>query len=124
MSVNSYKIHGVRILEYPGQGFFLRAERDAGTLIGDAFSHSAQFVLLSDEQLSEDFFDLSTRLAGDVIQKFVNYGLRLAIVGDISMRTERSQPLRDFVYETNRGKQIWFVRDRDEFDKRLRQSES
>ena len=60
-------------------------------------------------RLSPDFFQLKTRLAGEVIQKFVNYRMRLAMIGDISAWLAQSNALRDFVYESNRGTAIWFV---------------
>ncbi|MFS0726975.1 DUF4180 domain-containing protein [Paenibacillus sp. 1P07SE] len=56
---------------------------------------------------SERFFDLSTRVAGDILQKFTNYGTKLAIVGDFSELTSKS--LRDFIYECNQGRQFLFV---------------
>ncbi|MDA4835826.1 DUF4180 domain-containing protein, partial [Enterobacter hormaechei] len=59
------------------------------------------------------------RIAGEVIQKFVNYQIRLAILGDISAWADTSKPLRDFVYETNRGRSLWFIRDLAELDQRL-----
>lgn len=63
-------------------------------------------VILRKEQLVEDFFRLSSGIAGEVLQKFVNYQMRLAIVGDFSHYT--SKPLRDFIYESNNGKQVGF----------------
>ena len=56
----------------------------------------------------EDFFILSTGLAGDILQKYVNYGGRIAIYGDFSHYT--SKPLKDFIYESNRGKDVFFVK--------------
>ena len=53
-----------------------------------------------------DFFVLSTCLAGEILQKFINYGVRFAIYGDFSEYT--SKPLRDFMYESNKGKDIYF----------------
>lgn len=53
-----------------------------------------------------DFFVLSTCLAGEILQKFINYSVRLAIYGDFSKYT--SKPLRDFMYESNKGKDIYF----------------
>jgi hypothetical protein len=53
------------------------------------------------------------------MQKFVNYGVRLAIVGDISAHVAASTPFRDLVYESNRGRQVWFVADLDALDSRL-----
>ena len=71
------------------------------------------------ERLSNDFFQLKTRILGDVIQKFVNYERRLVILGDINRHLEASKALRDFVYETNRGRQVWFVADRAALESRL-----
>jgi len=63
-------------------------------------------MVLRKEQLAEDFFRLSSGIAGEVLQKFVNYQMRLAIVGDFSHYT--SKPLRDFIYESNQGTQVGF----------------
>lgn len=63
-------------------------------------------VVLPKELLDESFFRLSSGLAGEVLQKFVNYQMRLAIVGDLSHYT--SKPLKDFIYESNKGTQVGF----------------
>lgn len=57
--------------------------------------------------VSERFFDLKTRLAGEILQKFANYRMKLALVGDFS--GYGSQSLRDFIYECNQGNDILFV---------------
>ncbi len=67
--------------------------------------------------LAEDFFILSTGLAGEVLQKFVNYRCKLAIFGDFSRYT--SKPLQDFIRESNRGRDIFFVADENEALARL-----
>lgn len=64
------------------------------------------------EILTEDFFDLRTKIAGDVLQKVINYHFKLAIIGDFSVY--KSKALRDFIFESNRGKDIFFVMDEDE----------
>lgn len=63
-------------------------------------------IVINKEAITNDFFILSTRLAGEILQKFINYGIRLAIYGDFSGYT--SKPLKDFMYESNRGKDIYF----------------
>ena len=63
-------------------------------------------VVLPKELLDESFFRLSSGLAGEVLQKFVNYQMRLAIVGDFSHYA--SEPLKDFIYESNKGTQVGF----------------
>ena len=67
--------------------------------------------------LAEAFFILSTRLAGDILQKFVNYRKKIAIFGDFSRYT--SKPLRDFIYESNSGNDVFFVSTEQEAVERL-----
>jgi len=74
-------------------------------------------IALNKEAIAEDFFILSSGLAGEILQKFVNYGIKFAIYGDYSKYT--SKPLRDFIYESNRGKDVFFVKDVDEAVERL-----
>ena len=54
----------------------------------------------------DDFFVFSTCLAGEILQKFINYKVRFAIYGDFSKYT--SKPLKDFMYESNKGKDVYF----------------
>ena len=63
-------------------------------------------IVLHKEQMNESFFRLSTGLAGEVLQKFVNYQMKLAIVGDFSGYT--SKPLQDFIRESNEGRHVCF----------------
>ncbi|NDO47450.1 DUF4180 domain-containing protein [Clostridium sp. ASF356] len=64
-------------------------------------------IVIDKKCISEDFFQLSTGLAGEVFQKLINYHIKLAIVGDFSMYT--SKALKDFIYESNKGKAFFFV---------------
>lgn len=66
-------------------------------------------MAINKEAVVEDFFILSRGLAGEVLQKFVNYGVKLAIYGDYSRYT--SKPLKDFIYESNKGHDVFFVAD-------------
>lgn len=64
-------------------------------------------MILSKSSICEEFFDLSTKIAGEILQKFINYRKRLAIIGDFSSYTSKS--LNDFIYESNKGKDIFFL---------------
>ncbi|UUZ95316.1 DUF4180 domain-containing protein [Paenibacillus sp. P25] len=64
-------------------------------------------IVIDKSMISEGFFDLKTRLAGEILQKFINYRVKVAIVGDFSMYS--SQSLRDFIYECNSGRDIFFL---------------
>ena len=80
----------------------MTAKYDAGT----------KNIVIRKELIVEDFFILSTGLAGDILQKYINYGGRIAIYGDYSHYT--SKPLHDFIYESNKGKDVFFVATVDE----------
>ena len=71
------------------------------------YEYGTQRAIIPKSAVCEDFFRLSTGIAGEVAQKFVNYGFRVAIVGDFSGYT--SKPLRDYIYECNNGRHINFV---------------
>ena len=89
----------------------LDGDRAATDIIGDALGSGARMVAIPVARLGPGFLTLSTRIAGEVIQKFVNYGLQVAFVGDISAAVAASDALRDFVRESNRGRHVWFVED-------------
>ncbi|GGO63478.1 DUF4180 domain-containing protein [Nonomuraea cavernae] len=101
------------------EGTPLREERDALDLIGEAGHQGARWVAIPAGRLHDDFYRLRTRVAGDLVQKFANYRIGVAIVGDISRHTAASTALQDWVRESNRGAQIWFVDDLDELGRRL-----
>jgi hypothetical protein len=77
-------------------------------------SHS---IVINKEAITPDFFVLSTRIAGDILQKFITYQFRLAIVGDFSVYT--SKPLKDFIYESNNGRDIFFVSSKEDAIEKL-----
>ncbi len=110
--------HGVPVLVCDSDGPPVATVQDALDLIGAAFL-GAEVVAVPASRLDSRFFSLKTGLAGEIMQKFVNYQLRLAIVGDISPYLEVSSALRDLVYESNRGQHVWFVADLDDLDTRL-----
>jgi len=59
--------------------------------------------------IGEKFFYLNTKIAGEILQKFINYRVKIAIVGDFSAYT--SESLKAFIYECNKGKDIFFLPD-------------
>lgn len=110
---------GARVLIADPAGPVIATEQDVLDLIGSAFL-GAQVVAVPTSRLDARFFSLGSRFAGEVMQKFVNYRLRLAIVGDISAHLAESSALRALVHESNKGGHVWFVPDLDALDERLR----
>jgi hypothetical protein len=104
MEFKLHTAHEEPVAELIGAGLQISGVPDALDLIGNA---QARSVVVREEQLSPGFFRLSSRLAGEILQKFTNYRMRLAIVGDFSKY--RSKPLADFIRESNATGQTIFV---------------
>ena len=113
------EIAGHAVWRCAADGPLLVGERSATDLIGDAMGAGARVVVIPVSRLGPGFLTLSTRIAGEVIQKFVNYGFQVAFLGDVSDAVEASDALRDFIRESNRGRHVWFVADLAALEARL-----
>lgn len=111
------EIKGVTVGFYEGPT--IATEADSNDVIGSTYGLGVDLIAIPVERLVDDFFWLSSRLAGAVLQKFQQYGFRVAILGDISRFTAESPSLRDFVYESNKRGQVLFLADRAELEARL-----
>jgi Domain of unknown function (DUF4180) len=110
--------NGVAVLVCAADGPTVSTPQDALDVLGEAFGR-AGVVALPVERLDPAFFELRTGIAGEIMQKFVNYRTQLAIVGDIEAHVAGSESLAALVRESNRGRHIWFVDDLDDLDGHL-----
>ncbi len=119
MDIHCYELHGLRVAEFSKIGDELRTDRQAIEIISQASECQPELIIIPVERLSNDFFHLKTRVAGEFLQKFVMYRKRVVILGDISAHLNSSSALRDFVYECNAGRDIWFMTSLDELNRKL-----
>lgn len=119
MSGEAQTLAGQTVYVCAADGPRLDGERAATDIIGDSYGCHPAVVAVPIARLSPDFLTLSNRIAGNVIQKFVNYGVAVAFVGDVSQAVAGSNALRDFVRESNRGRHVWFVADMAELEAKL-----
>lgn len=110
-------IKGMRVAFYEGPQ--IAAEADANDIIGATYGLEVDVIAVPADRFVDDFFWLSSGLAGAVLQKMQQYGFRFAVLGDISRFTAESPALRDFVYESNRRGQTMFLADRAALEARL-----
>jgi hypothetical protein len=75
------------------------------------FERDEQAVLIDRDALPPEFFDLRTKLAGELAQRLTVYGVRLAcVVPDLSSQSER---FVEYARESNRGERIRFFESRE-----------
>ena len=107
MNITSHLIHKKQIAEITSEQIIITTSEDGLDLLGSMYYQAFDGVILYEKNLSPDFFDLKTGMAGELLQKFTNYRVLLTIVGDFNKYS--SQNLKDFIYESNKGGKISFV---------------
>ena len=113
--------HNTRILIIPQNQATTYSLHNINDLLSLAFAENIALIALPVTSLEKCFFQLENRIAGEFIQKFVNYKIRLAFVGNIEKYTHNSKALTDFVYESNHRKACWFIENYAELEHKLKQ---
>jgi hypothetical protein len=119
MSGSFIQLSGIQLYDVSENGPELRTGQDAVDLMSAASERRASWIAIPVARLGEEFFELRTRIAGEIAQKFAIYGAKVAVVGDISSRVAMSHSLASFVAEANRGESLWFVESHQELEDRL-----
>lgn len=104
MDIKIINLDEKKIAVFKSNDIIIKSERDALDLMANAPS---DYIVLYKHNFEENFFDLSTKIAGEILQKFTTYQVKLAIIGDFSKYKSRS--LHDFIYESNKNKEYLFV---------------
>lgn len=107
MNIKTHTISETDIAEIISDQIIIQTAADGLDLMGNIYYQGIDKIILHQQNITPAFFDLKTKMAGEILQKFSTYRVRLAIVGDYS--TFSSKSLQDFIYESNKGKQVNFV---------------
>lgn len=111
MDLKLTETNGATVAEPVSNDAVIATVREALDLIATAGWQGATHVLLHEAHLAPAFFDLRSGLAGEILQKATNYGMGVLIVGDFAAHP--SESLQAFIRESNRGRQVAFVADRE-----------
>jgi len=117
MQIDVIQVNDRNIAEVKDTDILINNLDDGLQIMVDCSVQEAYKAILYQENISADFFELKTKLAGDILQKYTQYDFDVAIVGDFSIYNSKS--LNDFIYESNKGRKINFVATRDEAITRL-----
>jgi len=98
-----------KIIIASDRGISIRCRDDVSDAVGASLGRG---LILTESELGPDFFDLRTGLAGELIQKFVNYRVRVAII--VSMPEAHGQRFAELAHEHVTHPTVRFVRSIDE----------
>ncbi|RZJ38031.1 MAG: DUF4180 domain-containing protein [Chryseobacterium sp.] len=108
MEIKTHHINNITIAEIISEETVITSVEDALDLVGNLYYQGFDKVVIYEKNLTPDFFDLKNKLAGEILQKFSNYRIRLAVVGDFDK--VESNSLRDLISESNKTTHINFVK--------------
>ena len=107
--IKYHQIGNKVIAELNDANILIRNAEDATDLIGDIGSSGCSRIIIPEENMHPDFFDLRNGIAGEILQKFSNYRFKVAVTGKFERFQKKST--RDFIRESNRGNLVCFVED-------------
>lgn len=110
MKINTVKQNNIEIAVISSNEILIKDVQSALDFMATVqYETGCDRIILNKSAICEDFFHLSTKLAGEILQKFINYHVKIAVVGDFSVYSSKS--LKAFIYESNKGKDIFFLPD-------------
>lgn len=95
----------------------LNTEQDAIDLITACYENNTYLLLIHDQVLSDEFFRLGTGLAGNILQKFINYHIRVGVVLASEQRIKGK--FKDALSEFNKGNDCRVFKDIEEAERWL-----
>lgn len=117
MQIKIHEIQNTKVAEVISDSVIIDCIEDGIDLLGNIYYQGFDRLIVYEKNITPEFFDLKTKIAGEILQKFSNYRMRLAIVGDFDKYESNS--LRDFIFESNNGKMVNFVGSAEEALQRL-----
>ena len=108
MQIKTHEINNTKIAEVVSDKIIIQSVQDGLDLLGNIYYQDFDKIIIYEENITPEFFDLKTKIAGEILQKFSNYRVRLAIVGDFTMYESKS--IKDFIFESNKTQHINFTK--------------
>ena len=112
MEIIAHELNGIKAAEVISPTIIIANEEEGLNLLGNLYYQNFDVVIIYAKNITPAFFDLKNGIAGEILQKFSNYRVKLAIIGDFDYYT--SNGLRDFIVESNQTGQVIFIREKSE----------
>ena len=107
MIIKTHEAADIKTAEVISDELLINKPDEALQLLADLYYQGFDKIVMYEKNITPAFFDLKTGIAGEILQKFSNYRMRLVIVGEFSKYPGTS--IKDFIYESNKGKQVNFL---------------
>jgi hypothetical protein len=109
VKIVTHQINNIVIAEVISDQPIITNADEGIDLLGNLYYQGFDRLVWYEQNIAPSFFDLKNQMAGDILQKFSTYGVRLSIVGNFEKYTRESKSLHDFISESNKRQHINFV---------------
>lgn len=107
MHIETHHTGTKKVAEISAETILISNVEEALQLMADLYYQEFDAIIIGEQHIIPDFFDLKTGIAGEILQKFSNYRMQLFIIGDFDQYPGKS--IKDFIYESNKGKLVNFL---------------
>lgn len=107
MNIEVHQPDSNKIAEVISEDILISSPEDGLQLLADLYYQDFDKIIVYEKNIAPNFFDLKTGIAGEILQKFSNYRVQLVIIGEFD--SYPGQSIKDFIYESNKGRQINFL---------------
>ena len=112
MEIEITEIKGINLAKVISDKIVITCTQDALDIMANSAYNGSTKIIINEENIISDFFDLKTGIAGEILQKFSNYRCQLAIIGEFTKFQSKS--FKDFIFESNKTGRIFFVKSQEE----------
>jgi len=107
MRIEIHEFDGVKIAGVISDDIIIKTSEDGLDLMGNLYYQDFNRIIIHEKNITPEFFVLKNGIAGEILQKFSTYRIRLAIVGNFSKYSGKS--IKDFIFESNKFGHINFL---------------
>ena len=112
MKIETEQLNDFQIAYITSEEIVIATAEDGLDLLGNLYYQGFDKIIIHEKNMTPDFFNLKTGVAGEILQKFSNYRVGLAIIG--SFKEHASKSMQDFIFESNKTGHIHFVASKEE----------
>ncbi|MBT4034498.1 MAG: DUF4180 domain-containing protein [Candidatus Marinimicrobia bacterium] len=105
-------LRGINYIDLTESDSSIEKEGDLNDLLSLCYYHNSNLLLLSEKNLSSDFYNLKSGLAGAAMQKFANYQAKVAII--LATNAEQSNRFKELMFEMSRSNHFRFYDNRED----------
>lgn len=108
MIINKFVINNISIAVVSSNEVIIKDVKSALDLLAKArHVYDCNNIVINEDAILHSFFDITSKQAGEILNKVINYKFRIAIIGQFKACTKR---MKEFMCQSNKGSSVFFLK--------------